>query len=492
MMFVGVTSLAAGIIVPVLGMGGAGASPATARTNYRFNAVGSDTIYCEDNAVAAAFNAANAPAAKNGNQVDNTPPVLSFNFGCSTSAAKFTVPADKPPAGTGVHGKINYKCTPLDSNLTVALNSGGPAITSLSVGPLNAALQSGKNVTVGQGAGSDTFVTSGAAAQGATSVPIVSAVPANSENVGTGVFAPDCIPGDGASGNLPPDGSGAGIAALIADNGSGNIAYARSSSGRASGNPTSIHYWAFALDAVSWSSFDGANTDAPGGVNGGAANLTQPDIHNIVNCTYTNWNQIVDIPGYTGPNAPIQVWYPQSGSGTGKFFATIFNGGVFPSGSCINSGEENNGLSITQQGSFNADEAFYPYSVAVHQALPGNTGGAALGAVNGVAPVGNISESAANENLTANSCTDPMPPTGFCASRFVYHVTSDALLSAHAAYAKQVLQLVGIKPGTTVSPTKGFCGNQYNAQITANGFVPLGSAATGGQFPTLNSFCREQ
>lgn len=479
LMFAGVGSLAAGILVPVFGVGNAGASSATntvTATNYRFNAVGSDTIYCEDNAVANSYNRSQSKTGKSGNQIDNTPPVLKFNFGCKTSASTFSVPADS------VHGAITYNCVLKNTTLSAAITTSGP-ITALRVNPAGAALQSGKNVTVGGGSGIDTFVTSAAVAQGATSIPVQPETPAHNEASGAPVSAPDCIPGDGALGNLPPDGSGAGISALVADNGAGNIAYARSSRGRAGSDPSTIHFWAFALDAVSWSTF--AGTNAP-------TNLTTSDLTGIFECNITNWDQISDIPGYTGPNAIIQVWYPQPGSGTGAFFAKLFTGNVFPSGPCINYGEENNGLSISQQGSFDSANAIYPYSVAVHTALPGNTGGATLGSVNGVAPTSaNISEQNANENLTGNACTDPTA-TGFCATRFVYHVTSDALLTNHAAYAKAVLGLVGVKPGATATPTSGYCGNKENSKIAASGFIPLALANTGGQFPTVKSYCREQ
>ena len=389
-MFVGVASLAAGIMVPILGAGIAGASN-EALTNYRFNVTGSDTTYCMMNGITSAFNA--AQKSTTGNQNENTPPVLSFNFGCETSPSSFTVPSDT------VHGAIAYTCKLKDATLATALTTGGP-ITSLSVTPLKAAMAANKNVTVGGGSTADTFVESAPAAAGATTISVNSETPVNAEAVGAKVSAPDCIPGDGATGNLPPDGSSAGVSALVADNGAGNIAFARSSRGRAGTDPANIRFWAYALDAVGWSVFPGSV--AP-------ANLTTADVTNIFKCNITNWDQITDIAGYTGPNVPIQPWYPQAGSGTGAFFAKVFTGNVLPAPPCVTYAEENNGLSVTQQGGFNAAEAIYPYSVSVHKALPGNTGGATLGQINGVAPSKTtITEANANENLTGDACTDPI------------------------------------------------------------------------------------
>ena len=67
----------------------------------------------------------------------------------------------------------------------------------------------------------------------------------------------------------------------------------------------------FAQDAVGWSAYTGGN--AP-------YDLTSADLTAIYSCTITNWNQITDEPGYTGPNATIDVFVPSSGSGTRAFF----------------------------------------------------------------------------------------------------------------------------------------------------------------------------
>jgi hypothetical protein len=478
----GVVSLVAGVVLPSLGGGAAYAGT----VNYVFNAVGSDTIYCLDNSTATAYDS--AQSSTTGDTIANSAPVLDFSYYCGNTPLKDKVAKDS------VHKKITYACSLQNAALSAKLTAGN-TYTSLTVGPTAAALQSGKNITVGSGATADTFVTSAAVAQGSTSIPVASEVANNAEAAGTAVYAPDCIPGDGATGNLPPDGSSAGIAALVADNGQGNIAYARSSRGPKSSDDSNLLFWAFALDGVSWSTFPG--TDGP-------SNLTTTDLEGIVKCTITNWDQITDITGYTGPDAPIQLWYPQLGSGTGSFFDTLFNGGNNP-GSCATYGEENSGESIASQGSFVSAEAIYPYSASVwnaqNAANTGATGGATLGEINGVSPytsVGaaghastdNYSEANADENVTGDACTDASA-TGFCASRFVYHVTDSLLGSgagfAPAAYATAINDIVAINAGASKAKT-GYCGNKYASEITSNGFETLVKAPTGGSYP--NSYCR--
>jgi len=457
----GVATLAGGLIMPVVAATSASASTPT---NYRFNAVGSDTIFCVDNAVAAKYNT--AQASKTGNEVDNTPPVLSFGFGCETSPSSFTVPSDS------VHAKIKYKCT-LKVAGTASLQQTVNPITSIPTSNTLAALQSGKGVTLVDGSNTQTFTVSAAVAQGSTSIPVVSETPNFAYPIGTTVDAPDCVPGDGATGNLPPDGSSAGIAALVADNGAGNVAYARSSSGRTSSNPSTIDFWAFALDAVTWSSFPGY---------AGPADLTTTDITDIYNCTYTDWSQV---PGSTF-SGTILRYFPQVGSGTGKFFATLFTGGVYPSntGTCpVTYAEENQGASVAALAGANVADAIFPYSVAVWTAQqPGGpdfqsgiTGGATLGSVDGTTPTtAHISETAANTNISGDACNSPVSGE-FCGSRFVYHVTDQALATSHSAYQAQIIKEVGV-PASGVA--KGFCDNKYASEITAYGFVPLALAPT--------------
>jgi hypothetical protein len=414
-MLAGAAALIAGLTVPLI----ASATPAFAgTTNYRFNSVGSDTIYCVDGAVDKKYQGAQGTTT--GNQIADTPPVLSFSgLGCkpTPTPTTFKVLADS------VHPAINYNCV-----------------------------------------------------QGA---------------------APDCIPGDGATGNLPPDGSSAGISALVADNGAGNIAYARSSRGRAGTDPTNIDFWAFALDAVTWASYPGTGSVAP-------TNLSATSIKNIYTCVWTNWSQV---PGSTG-SGPIDRYYPQVGSGTGKFFATLFLGGVYPSntGACpVTYAEENDGAQVVSDetaAGHNPADAISPYSLAVWTAQ-GNAatgeqnvqGGSTLESVNNVTPtLAHVSETQAKTNVTGDACSTSTSTTQFCGSRYVYHVTDQVLGTNHSAYQAAILAQVGVAaPGGT--PTTGFCANKYAGIIKLYGFKPLGNGptaqATSSDPVTGSSHCRQ-
>jgi phosphate transport system substrate-binding protein len=255
----------------------------------------------------------------------------------------------------------------------------------------------------------------------------------------------------------------------VADNGAGNFAYARSSRGRGSSDPSNIDFWAFGLDAVTWAHYSGGA--AP-------ANLTAAQINGIYTCKYTNWNQV------GGKAGTIQRFFPQVGSGTGKFFATLFLGGNYPSntGGCpVTYVQENDGTQVT--GAAKAD-AILPYSFAVYTAQ-GNTksgeknlhNGALLGAVNGISPsLSTVSESQATKNISGDACTSVPVHNAFCGSRYVYHVTDQAVGTKHTAYQAAIIGEVGVP--TSGATTSGFCGNKYASTIQAFGFKPLGKATT--------------
>jgi ABC-type phosphate transport system substrate-binding protein len=135
-----------------------------------------------------------------------------------------------------------------------------------------------------------------------------------------------------------PDGSGAGIDALEANaQPSGNttnycVDYARSSRARESTDPAcgtgGICFVSLAGDAVTWAARDSSSggTDAP-------TTLTQQDLVNIYECTWTNWDQV---PGDHN-DAAIQAYLPQTSSGTRAFFLTALGGGTTPitPGACV-------------------------------------------------------------------------------------------------------------------------------------------------------------
>ena len=159
---------------------------------------------------------------------------------------------------------------------------------------------------------------------------------------------------------MRPNGSGAGVAALILNaktkNGHFCIDFARSSSPRSPTNPPKakggVVFVALAKDAVTYATNTGSN--AP-------TNLTTAQLAAIYNCTATTWNQV----GGTS-HAKIDAQLPQTSSGTRKFFlATI---GVTAPGSCVDSShgeninnfpEENEGTNKFLKGA----NVIYPFSV---------------------------------------------------------------------------------------------------------------------------------
>jgi phosphate transport system substrate-binding protein len=286
--------------------------------------------------------------------------------------------------------------------------------------------------------------------------------------------------------NLPPNGGTAGITALVNDNGAGNIAFARSTSGRSSSNPANLEFWAYGLDAVSWDHFT-SNTSAP-------ATLSAAQIAGIYNCTYTNWNQV------GGGNALITRYYPVTTSSTASFFAKLFLGGSEPvsTGTCpITFVPQND---ATQVASADQTTSILPYSYANYFAqtsgLYGSGGnlalGTVLGEVNGTAPSSTtIVEAAAFANISGDACT-ATPVTGqFCGSRYIYNVTWQKL---PATYYAAVIDLIGV-PSTGKAGANSYCSNKYATTLKDYGFVPLTKAttaqSTSGDPVPGSSYCRQ-
>jgi phosphate transport system substrate-binding protein len=277
-------------------------------------------------------------------------------------------------------------------------------------------------------------------------------------------------------GNLPPNGSSAGISALIADS-SGCIDIARSSRGRSPSDPSSLEFYAYAKDALSWARFGNAcpNSDAaPSGC--APLNLTQDQLKGIYLCTnngnptITNWNQV------GGDNAGIIRYLPQTGSGTLSFFETRILGltsaqqGVLDGSACNTPPirvEENHG---NQVASANRARAILPYSFAQWTAqangvIPDDRAGATLGKINGVTP----------NATTVNNGT-------FLGRRWVYNVAKTGSPSYAAA-----VNFIGVK-----SSGNGFlCADTPSVQsiITTYGFIQNSLAPAGPGLP--NSRCRK-
>jgi phosphate transport system substrate-binding protein len=278
------------------------------------------------------------------------------------------------------------------------------------------------------------------------------------------------VPGDNQCGsfnynnpsNLPPNGSSAGITALTGDGTNCNVDMARSSRGRSGSDPSTIDFYAYAIDAVSWAHYSGGN--AP-------SNLTLAQLQGIYLCTnagnptFTNWNQV------GGNNAPIVRYLPQTGSGTLSFFETKILGlssaqqGVLDDSSCNVHPiriEENSGNQVAVGDRPNAIE---PYSFANWTAQsngvsPDIRAGAVLGGINGVAP----------STTTISNGT-------FFGRRYVY---SDKSLAAAIDFA-------GVE-----STHNGFlCNGNGTVGFTllAYGFTPLPMAPAGPGLPS--SSCRK-
>ncbi|HET6954383.1 MAG TPA: substrate-binding domain-containing protein [Acidimicrobiales bacterium] len=292
----------------------------------------------------------------------------------------------------------------------------------------------------------------------------------------------------GAGEVIAPNGSTAGRDAL--KNSPGCIDIARSSSGpRAVGtgagqDPESFQYFAYALDAVGWSS---ASTAAP-------ANLTLAQLRGIYNCTFTNWNQV------GGADQAIERYYAQPGSGTRAFFQSDvlgFDPFLFSSPSCplpIDA-QENQGLTIAANG--DQQSAIMPYSGANFIAMS-----------NGVIPDQRAGQTIRNldgQNITFNTGTSLVPNTpaasgnpaapvqeanvrlvdstpAYVGVRFVFNVADSASPSYNSA-----LRYVGFDNVDSGS-TSPLCSGGKASIVTSYGFGPLDG--TIGPRNLAGSVCR--
>lgn len=228
-----------------------------------------------------------------------------------------------------------------------------------------------------------------------------------------------------------PNGSGSGINALSAsiDNsgyGAGSLVisnqvdFARSSSGPSTAHPgTDLTFIPFAQDAVTFAVNEASAfpRDIPLGTSADAT--TKFTLYNIYHCTATNYS---DADGNTVTIRPL---LPQQGSGTRKFWESTLGLVDATLPACVtdlnNTVEEHNGTFLTGAGDI------VPFSISQfiaqgnHAALPSTVterrGGAALGAINGVAPY-----LVANGTITQNS--------SFGVKRFVYNVVQTSRLTS--------------------------------------------------------------
>lgn len=166
----------------------------------------------------------------------------------------------------------------------------------------------------------------------------------------------------GCASIVRPNGSGAGVAALILNAKVGKnfcIDFSRSSSPRSSSNPPKakggVVFVALGKDAVTY---------ATNSVSNAPKNLTTADLNKIYNCTATTWNQVGG-----KSHAKINAQLPQTSSGTRKFFLAEI--GVTAPGSCVDSskGENINNFPEENEGTdpfLKGANVIYPYSVGAY------------------------------------------------------------------------------------------------------------------------------
>jgi len=274
-----------------------------------------------------------------------------------------------------------------------------------------------------------------------------------------------------ATTNKPPNGSSAGISALVADT-KGCIDGAKSSRPAKSTDPSNLIFYAFAIDGLSWAHLS-TGGHAP-------VNLSQAQLQGIYLCTqtgglprFTNWNQV------GGSTAPIIRYLPQTGSGTLSFFETKILGlssaqqGVLDDSSCHvhpKRIEENTG---SQVATADKASAILPYSSADWTAqknlvVPDVRAGFVLGQINHLAP------STATEGIGCSPC--------FLGRRYVYNVAKSPSPSLGAVQHFE---------GVTTAGNGYVCSNDATkiAWISKFGFVNLPFAPAGTGLP--NSRCRK-
>lgn len=189
-----------------------------------------------------------------------------------------------------------------------------------------------------------------------------------------------------------PNGSSAGVAALLADQNAGTncIDFARSSRVKNPATDGNLQFVPFATDGVTWATFPrvvgGAIFNAP-------KDLTTAQLKSIYECSVTNWNQV------GGRSAPIAPFLPQSGSGTRSFWLSAI--GVTTVGPCVDQTvQENSGEAIPVASRPNA---ILPYSIAKYIAQTAGVSedlraGAVLRNINGTKPL--TAQGKLNTNFT--------------------------------------------------------------------------------------------
>jgi phosphate transport system substrate-binding protein len=262
--------------------------------------------------------------------------------------------------------------------------------------------------------------------------------------------------------NPPPGGGTAGKQALVADT-TNCIDYARTTSGKSNSDPSSLEFYAYALDALSWGHFN--NSNAPN-------NLTQTQLIQIYTCDpstgapyISDWSQVGGTAGTIIKYAPVTT------SATYTFFnSKLLNGGTVDSG-CDNNHKSTFIEQADGRGVPNANKAnailTYPWSSWRAQGSGVQAdlrNGAVLGSINGTAP-------------TPASVTTGTPR--FLGTRYMFNI----LKNTSAAYNPALRYL-----GVDATGNGYLCSGRASRAIVLYGFVPLPFAVAGSGLPS--SYCR--
>jgi ABC-type phosphate transport system substrate-binding protein len=315
--------------------------------------------------------------------------------------------------------------------------------------------------------------------------------------------------------NPPPNGSSAGITALLSNvfpatvagvpttannDTAGCIGLTRSSRGRTGSDPASIHFWAYAKDAV-----DVVRFKIPAPVS--TKDLTQTQIQNIYKCssvthmpTTTDWHDL-------NPAAPVGSfiirYLPQAGSGSLSFFETKILG--------IASGHADDNCSVANGAGQivakrieenEADEICQgPGTVPVPPPLPNPCSSSAEDDRNvaiSIFGVGDYTSEKAGliTNRTAKTKLDTVggvaPTIGlggnidngsFLGWRYIYNVLDD---NEPATLASQALRFAG----NTAAGPGYICSGATSSTLTQYGMTPLVFGPDPNHSELANSNCK--
>jgi ABC-type phosphate transport system substrate-binding protein len=263
----------------------------------------------------------------------------------------------------------------------------------------------------------------------------------------------------------PPDGSSAGISALVADGTNGCVDMARSSRGRSGADPANIQFFAYALDALSWTYFKG--THAP-------TNLTQQNLIDIYTCNpatgapyVSDWSQV------GGTAGTIVKYAPQPLSGTYAFLnSKLLNGAVVDQNcdaahkSTFEEEHDNTAITKAQKPFAINAFSFAQWQAMANGVIADRRNGGKLGSINGVKPSKKTIKTTAGH---------------FLGTRYIYNV----LKTTEPSYAA-TLRFAGVD-----ASGPGFLCKSSTAirdMIRLYGDEPLTRDVTGPGLP--KSFCR--